>query len=138
LREVDDVVCVLRFDAILFFFETQQPGLSVGVRRSESGEERTWTFAEKAGSANEVGGGVPNEATDAVTGIEDALCTQLGPCSWKIGERNTPVGMFLVDMGFVAEAVRTVGRFGEIPFVILAFVIECDFRVEAKEGREEV
>jgi len=138
LREVDDVVCVLRFDAILFFFETQQPGLSVGVRRSESGEERTWTFAEKAGSANEVGGGVPNEATDAVTRIEDALSAQLVPCSWKVGDRNAPVGMFLVYMGFVAEAIRTVGRFGEIPFVILTFVIECDFGVDAKKGREEV
>jgi len=108
------------------------------VRRSKSCEERSRAFTEKAGGANEVCGGVPNEAADAVTGIEDALRAQLVPCCRKIGERNTPVGMFLVDVGFVAEAVNTVGRFGEIPFVILAFVIECDFRVDTKERREEV
>jgi len=46
--------------------------------------------------------------------------------------------VFLVDVGFVAEAVNTLGRFGEISFVILAFVVECNFRVEMKERREEV
>ena len=46
--------------------------------------------------------------------------------------------MFLVDVGFVAETVNPIGRFGEIPFVILAFVIECDFRIDTKERREEV
>jgi len=108
------------------------------VRRSKSCEERARAFTEKAGGANKVYGGVPNEAADAVTGIEGTLCAQLVPCCRKIGERNTPVGMFLVDVGFVTEAVNTFGRFGEIPFVILAFVVECDFRVETKERREEV
>ena len=108
------------------------------MRRSKSCEERSRAFTEKAGGANKVCGGVPNEAADAVTGIEDALRAQLVPCCRKIGERNTPVGMFLVDVGFVAEAVNTFGRFGEIPFVILAFVIECDFRVDTKEWREKV
>ena len=108
------------------------------MRRGKSCEERTRAFTEKAGGANEVCGGVPTEAADAVTGIEDALRAQLVPCCRKIGERNTPVGMFLVDVGFVAEAVSTVGRSGEIPFVILAFVIKCDFRVETKERGEEV
>jgi hypothetical protein len=73
-----------------------------------------------------------------VTRVQNALCTQLVPGGRKVGERNTPVGMFLVDVGFVAETVNPIGRFGEIPFVISAFVVERDFRVETKKWREEV
>jgi len=60
------------------------------------------------------------------------------PGGGKIGKGNTPVGKFLVDVGLVAETVNPIRRFGEIPFVILAFVVERDFRVESKKRRKEV
>ena len=51
MRQVDDVISVLRFDAILFFMKAEEPCLSVWVRRSKSSEQRAGAFTEEAGSA---------------------------------------------------------------------------------------
>jgi hypothetical protein len=54
MRQVDDVISVLRFDAILFFMKAEEPCLSVWVRRSKSSEQRAGAFTEEADSAEKI------------------------------------------------------------------------------------
>ncbi len=56
--------------------------------------------------------------------VKDALGAQVLPLGRKVGKRDAPIGLFLVDMRFVAEVVDPIWQFGEIPFVILTFVVK--------------
>ena len=70
--------------------------------------------------------------------VKDALGAQVLSRGRKVGKRNAPIGLFLVDMRFVAEVVYPIGRFGEIPFVISTFMVERNLGVDAKKRREKV
>ena len=70
--------------------------------------------------------------------VDDALGAQVLPCGRKVGKRDTPIELFLVDMRFVAEVVDPIWQFGEIPFVISTFMVERNLGVDAKKRREKV
>ena len=70
--------------------------------------------------------------------VEDALGAQVLPRGRKVRKRDTPIGLFLVDMKFVAEVVDSIWQFGEIPFVILTFMVKRHLGVDAKKRREKV
>jgi hypothetical protein len=73
-----------------------------------------------------------------VARVEDALGAQVLPRGRKVGKRDAPIGLFLVDMRFVAEVVDPIWQFGKIPFVISTFMVERNLGVDAKKRREKV
>ena len=70
--------------------------------------------------------------------VKDALGAHVLPCGRKVGKRDAPISLFLVDMRFVAEVVYPIGQFGEVPFVISTFMVERNLGVDAKKWREKV
>jgi hypothetical protein len=73
-----------------------------------------------------------------VAGDQDAIQTELMPGTGEIWQRNTPVRVFLVDVGLVDKAEGTIRCFGEISFVVLTFVLKGDFGIQAKEWGKEM
>jgi hypothetical protein len=73
-----------------------------------------------------------------VAGEEKAISAEILPRSGEIRERNSPLFVLLVDVGFVTEPIGSLGRTGEVTFVILAIFLKCDFRSDMKERRKEM
>ncbi len=80
----------------------------------------------------------PEEAAEGVARVKDALGAQVLPRGRKVGKRDAPIGLFLVDMRFVAEVVDPIWGFGEIPFVKLTFMVKRNLGVDTKKWREKV
>ena len=73
-----------------------------------------------------------------MTGDQDTIHTQILPSSGEIGQWNGPVGLFLVDMRLVNEAIWTVWSLRKESFVILSLKFESNLGIETKEGRQEM
>jgi hypothetical protein len=99
------------------------------VSRIEGCEEGARAVPKRSGRTNKPGGVVPEEAACRVARKEDAIGAQLMPGGGKVRQGNAPVGMFLIDMGLITEAIWTVGGFCEVPFVELTFVFVRDLRI---------
>ncbi len=56
-----------------------------------------------------MGGGGTIKRRPGVAGEKEALRAEVLPHSCEIGERSSPFFLFLVDVGFVAEPVGSVG-----------------------------
>jgi hypothetical protein len=85
-----------------------------------------------------MGRGGTIEIRPGVAGEKEALGTEILPHRCKIRERSSPVFLFLVDVGSVAELIGAIGYLCEVTLVILSVFFECDFRTDFKEWRKEV
>jgi len=74
-------------------------------------------------------GVVKKEAARRVAWKENAVGTQLMPGGGKVWQWYTPVGMFLIDVGLITEAIWTIRGFREVPLVEMTFMFVHDLRI---------
>ncbi len=67
-----------------------------------------------------------------------AVCAEILPCCGEVRERDAPVFMLFVYVTFVAESIGAVGQMREIPLVVLAIFLKCDFRTDLEKWWKEV
>ena len=108
--------------------------VNLGITGSERGTLLTISLPSDRAA------GAENDGAAHAAEFEERELYALPDC---ISDLQTPTrvavgGESMMLVGAGRKGVNTFGRFGEIPFVILAFMIECDFRVDTKEQREEV
>ena len=102
----------------------KEPSVPIWVSRIEGCEEGARAVPKKSGHTNQPGGVVPKEAARRVARKEYAAGAQLMPGGGKVWQGNAPVGMFLIDMGLITEAIWTVGCFSEVPLVELTLNVK--------------
>jgi hypothetical protein len=73
-----------------------------------------------------------------MTREEEAVYAEILPCCGEIREGDTPVFVLFVYVRYVAELIGAVGQMGEIPLVVLAFFLECDFRTDSEKWWKEM
>jgi hypothetical protein len=127
LSERNLVIGVKGFDAAFFFAKTLKPHLPVRMVRIKSGEEGMQAFTYKTAGANVVGGCQTIKRRPAVTRENETLCTEILPPSGKVGERDAPVLMLLIDVRFIAESIGTIGEARKKALMILPVFVECNF-----------
>jgi hypothetical protein len=66
------------------------------------------------------------------------LCYLFSVVGLSILEIVAPVFMVLVYVRFVAELIGAIGQMGEIPLVVLAVFLECDFRTDLEKWWKEM
>jgi hypothetical protein len=62
-----------------------------------------------------------------MTREEEAFCAEILPCHGGIREGDTLVFLLFGYVRFLAEPIIAVRQMGEIPLVVLAIFLECDF-----------
>ena len=120
---------MLGLNTVLFLPEGKEPSVPVRVSCIEGGEERARAISKKIGRTNKPGGVVPEEAIRRVAGKENAVGAQLMPCGGKVWQGYSPVGMFLIAVGLITEAIWAIRGFREVPLVKLTFMFVRDFRI---------
>jgi hypothetical protein len=73
-----------------------------------------------------------------MTREEDTICAEILPCHGEVREGDAPVFMLFVYVRFLAELIGAVGQMGEIPLVVLATFLECDFRTDLEKWWKEM
>jgi hypothetical protein len=73
-----------------------------------------------------------------MTREEDAICAEIMPCHGEVREGDAPVFMIFVYLRFVAESIGAVRQMGEIPLVVLAVFLKCDFRTNLEKWWKEM
>ena len=73
-----------------------------------------------------------------MTWDQDAIYAQILPIRREIGQRNGPVGVFLVDVRLVDKTVWAIRSHREKAFVILSLMFKCYFGVEMGKRWEEL
>jgi hypothetical protein len=73
-----------------------------------------------------------------MTRKEEVVCAEILPCCGEIREGDTPVFVLFVHVRFVAEWIVAIGQKREIPLVVLAIFLECDFRIDLEKLWKEM
>jgi hypothetical protein len=73
-----------------------------------------------------------------MTREEDAIGAEILPCHGEVREGDAPVFMIFVYLRFVAKLIGAVGQMGEIPLVVLAVFLKCDFRTNLEKWWKEM
>jgi hypothetical protein len=73
-----------------------------------------------------------------ITRKEEFVHAEILPCCGEIREGDTPVLVLFLYVRFVAELIGAVGQMGEIPLVVLAVFLECDFRTDLEKWWKEM
>jgi hypothetical protein len=73
-----------------------------------------------------------------MTREEEVVCAEILPCRGEIREGDNPVFVLFVYMRFLAEPIGAVRQMGEIPLVVLAIFLKCDFRTKLEKWWKEM
>ncbi len=73
-----------------------------------------------------------------MTREDEAICAEILLSCGEIREGGTPVFVLFAYVRFEAEPIGAVGQMGEIPLVVLAVFLKCDYRSDLEKWWKKV